>query len=158
MLHVVLSWHQRQEIHTSSPDCYIYLVQGNFNVCLFATFWPWAVHPSFMKQILSITSIHAILFNMWDHRENIDIGTMQSTVKQGFLDLLMTNLGLWSSDALSENLLLLVSQAPYCDRWFFSWYYLHSILGDGVCAPGLVVWGFRPFFSGVITQPTNASI
>ena len=56
-----------------------------------------------MKQILSITSIHAILFNMWDHRENIDIGTMQSTVQQGFLDLLMTNLGLWSSDALSEN-------------------------------------------------------
>ena len=53
---------------------------------------------------------------MWDHRENIDIGTMQSTVQQGFLDLLMTNLGLWSSDALSENLLLLVSQAPYCDR------------------------------------------
>lgn len=69
-----------------------------------------------MKQILSITSIQAILFNIWDHRENIDIGTMQSTVQQGFLDLLMTNLGLWSSDALSENLLLLVSQAPYCDR------------------------------------------
>lgn len=68
-----------------------------------------------MKQILSITSIQAILFNIWDHRE-IDIGTMQSTVQQGFLDLLMTNLGLWSSDALSENLLLLVSQAPYCDR------------------------------------------
>ena len=70
----------------------------------------------FIHQILSITSIQAILFNIWDHRENIDIGTMQSTVKQGFLDLLMMNLGLWSSDALSENLLLLVSQAPYCDR------------------------------------------
>ena len=41
---------------------------------------------------------------------------MHSAVQQGFLDLLMTNLGLWSSDALSENLLLLVSQAPYCDR------------------------------------------
>lgn len=69
-----------------------------------------------MKQILSITSIQAILFNIWDHRENIDIETMHSVVQQGFLDLLMTNLGLWSSDALSENLLLLVSQAPYCDR------------------------------------------
>ena len=158
MLHVILSWHQRQEIHICSPDCYIYLVQGNFNVCLFATFWPCAVHPSFMKQILSITSIQAILFNIWDHRENIDIGTMQSTVQQGFLDLLMTNLGLWSSDALSEKLLLLVSQAPYCDRWFFFWYCLHSILGHGVRALGLVVRGFCPFFSGVITQPTNASI
>lgn len=155
MLHVILSWHQRQEIHTSSPDCYIYLVQGNFNVCLFATLWPCAVHPSIMKQILSITSIHAILLNIRDHRDIWDNAFYCSTRVLGSTDDEFRLVVQWS---LSEILLLLVSQAPYCDRWFFSWYCLHSILGDGVRAPGLVVWGFCPFFSGIITQPTNESL
>lgn len=57
-----------------------------------------------------------LFFLHLDHREHIDNGTMHSIGQKGFFELLTKNLGLWSSDALSEHPLLLVSQATYCDR------------------------------------------